>query len=233
MTSSRWLVLLCLLKDLAAQASMSSGRSEEEPSISFPGPQEALCLPLLGNFCQPSAIRHIRLCDPQLVWSRMSGPEKLIKTLHKRKVALQNQHYRVHCHHRHRHHRRHPHHHHHHQQHHHNHHHHHHHPIRRPCTSVDGADWQSLEKPTMNTLSLMTMWDLYQHYLQIDMAHYLTRYRSNRWNTTNIFGSSSQVRKSSGSASSRLVDIFFFLLPEVNNHKEKVFSKCLPGSSGS
>ena len=82
----------------------------------------------------------------------MSGPEKLIKTLHKRKVALHNQHYRVHCHHRHRHHRRQP------------------HLIRRPCTSADGADWQSLEKPTMNTLSLMTMWDLYQHYFQIDMV---------------------------------------------------------------
>ena len=41
----------------------------------------------------------------------MSGPEKLIKTLHKRKVAPQNQYYRVHYHHRHRHHRRQPHHH--------------------------------------------------------------------------------------------------------------------------
>ena len=97
----------------------------------------------------------------------MSGPEKLIKTLHKRKVALQNQYYRVHCHHRHRHHRRHPHHHHQQQD---QQQHHHHHPIRRPCTSADGADWQSLEKPTMNTLSLMTMWDLYQHYFQIDMV---------------------------------------------------------------
>ena len=54
---------------------------------------------------------HVRLCDPQLVWSRMSSPEKLIKTLHKRKVAPQNQYYRVHYHHRHRHHRRQPHHH--------------------------------------------------------------------------------------------------------------------------
>ena len=146
------------LKPLWAQGS----HRRNIPSISFPGPQEALCLPLLGNFCQPLSIRHIRLCDPQLVWSRMSSPEKLIKTLHKRKVALHNQHYRVHCHHRHRHHRR--------QPHHHNHHHHHHHPIRRPCTSADGADSQSLEKPTMNTLSLMTMWDLYQHYFQIDMV---------------------------------------------------------------
>ena len=41
----------------------------------------------------------------------MSSPEKLIKTLHKRKVELQSQYYRVHCHHRHRHHRRQPHHH--------------------------------------------------------------------------------------------------------------------------
>ena len=45
MTSSRWLVLLCLLKDLTAEASMSSGRSEEEASISFPCPQKVLYLP--------------------------------------------------------------------------------------------------------------------------------------------------------------------------------------------